>query len=366
MKFRFNPLYLILVIVLLVILQFNWNHKHKTYTFYGFAQNKETELNFEESLLIEEVRVKEGEYVQAGDTLLVATRHQEIDEVEINDAQYDREALRISEENRRLEIKSAIRRLEAQRLNKVAEIESDIRTLQAELDLNESILAEIKSVDVSDMNMDNHPTAAKIKALRNELNLITGPIDVEIEKLKSELKQSTPAQARMTKLAKEAIIHQTEYDKIVVAAPSDGLIGNIRYKEGENAKRFESLLSFYERNPTLVVGYVHENLIVHVNEGDSIEVISSYYQQNRLNATVIGLGTRIVEIPSRLRKIPDVKTYGREVMIQLPSRNDFLQKEKVILNLLNTENIPADALRNPRRKRDIKAKDLNKLLGEHE
>lgn len=362
MKFRFNPLYLILLIVLIFIFQFNWKYKNKTYTFYGFAQNKETEINYEESVLINQTFVTEGQYVKEGDTLLIAKRHQEFDEVEINDAQYDREAIRRNEAAKKIEIQSAIRRLEAQRLNKVSEIESDIRTLQAELDLNQAILSEIKSVDVSSMTVENSPKAAKIKVLRKEKELITGPIDVEIEKLRAELKAPTAAQIKMNKLSREAIIHQKEYDKIIITAPSDGLIGNMHFKLGENAKSFSTLISFYERNPTLVIGYVHENLIVHVNEGDSIEVISSYYSENKLKAEVIGLGTRIVEIPSRLRKIPEFKTYGREVMIQLPPQNDFLQKEKVILNLLNTDAIPTNISLEPQRNSNNLEKDINKLL----
>ena len=113
----------------------NWDFKHKIYTFYGFAQNKETEINFEESLLIESIYVTEGEFVKEGDTLLVATRHQELDEVKINDATYDIETIRRAESAKKLDIQSAIRRLEAQKLNKAVEIESKIRTLKAEMDL---------------------------------------------------------------------------------------------------------------------------------------------------------------------------------------------------------------------------------------
>jgi hypothetical protein len=52
------------------------------------------------------------------------------------------------------------------------------------------------------------------------------------------------------------------------------------------------------------------------------------------------LGSRIVEIPERLRKNPDLKTYGREVLIAIPPSNLFLQKEKVILNLLKKTSRP--------------------------
>ena len=363
-KIRFNPLYIIILIVLFVILKMNWDFKNKIYTFYGFAQNKETEINFEESLLIESIRVTEGEFVKEGDTLLVATRHQELDEVKINDATYDIEMIRRDEAAKKIDIQSAVRRLEAQKLNKSVEIESKIRTLKAEMDLNQAILAEIKSVDVSAMTQANSPIATEIKALEKELQLVNKPIDVEIEKLKAELTANqTPAASKIQKLRNEANLHQKKYEAIVITASTDGLIGNMHYKKGENAEKFSTLISFYEKNPTLVIGYVHENLIVHVKEGDSIEVISSYHPENKFNAQVISLGTRIVEIPARLRKIPEIRTYGREVMIQLPLQNTFLQKEKVILNLLNTEDIPNNIdTGEGRRKSNMTEKDFNKLL----
>lgn len=363
-KIRFNPLYIIIIIVLFVILKMNWDFRNKIYTFYGFAQNKETEINFEESLFIESIRVTRGEFVMEGDTLLVAVRHQELDEVKINDATYDIETIRRNEAAKKMDIQSAIRRLEAQKLNKSVEIESKIRTLKAEMDLNRAILAEIKSVDVSGMIQENSPIATEIKALEKELQLVNKPIDVEIEKLKAELAANqTPAASKIQKLQNETHLHQKKYEPIVITAPTDGLIGNMHYKEGENAVKFSTLVSFYERNPTLVVGYVHENLIVHVREGDSIEVISSYHPDNKCTAMVIGLGTRIVEIPARLRKMPEIRTYGREVMIQLPVQNTFLQKEKVILNLLNTKNIRNTInAEKGLRKSNMTEKDFNKLL----
>ena len=85
---------------------------------------------------------------------------------------------------------------------------------------------------------------------------------------------------------------------------------------------------------------MHESLILHVSVGDSLEVGSTSQPEHRIMGKVTGLGSRIVEIPERLRKHPQLKTYGREVLIQIPAQNPFLQKEKVVLNLLNTEGIP--------------------------
>jgi hypothetical protein len=66
-----------------------------------------------------------------------------------------------------------------------------------------------------------------------------------------------------------------------------------------------------------------------VNVGDSLEVYSLKVPGMVYDGVVTGLGSRIVEIPSRLRKLPEFKTYGQEVILSIPVVNGFLQKEKV-------------------------------------
>ena len=66
----------------------------------------------------------------------------------------------------------------------------------------------------------------------------------------------------------------------------------------------------------------------------SISIFSRLRPDIQNKGVVTTLGSRIVEIPPRLRKIKELKTFGREIIIEIPSDNPFLQKEKVILNLV--------------------------------
>ena len=122
-------------------------------------------------------------------------------------------------------------------------------------------------------------------------------------------------------------------DELIVA-PADGLIGNVHCKEGEKITSIRALISFYEESPNLVVGYIHEELILKINIDDSIVIYSSSRPDIQNKGVVKTLGSRIVEIPPRLRKIKELKTFGREIIIEIPPDNPFLQKEKVILNLV--------------------------------
>ena len=149
----------------------------------------------------------------------------------------------------------------------------------------------------------------------NLLASISGPNDIKSEILDTEIIQ-----------------YEKENDRLSIHAPSDGLIGSVSCKEGENISAFSTLMNFYKHNPTLVKGYVHESMILEVKVGDELEVSSSLHPDVKIKGIVFGLGSRIVEIPERLRKIAEYKTYGREVLIKIPEENDFLQKEKVLLN----------------------------------
>ncbi len=121
------------------------------------------------------------------------------------------------------------------------------------------------------------------------------------------------------------------------------MIGNVHVKAGEYLPSFKPLITLYEPNPSQVIAYVHESLLVKVNVGDKFIVQSMQDENNKFEGQVVGLGSRIVEIPERLRKMPDLKTYGREVVIKIPVDNSLLQKEKVkILFPQNLQNNPED------------------------
>ena len=54
-----------------------------------------------------------------------------------------------------------------------------------------------------------------------------------------------------------------------------------------------------------------------------------------LKGIVVNLGTRITALPERLKKIPELRAWGREVQINIQQDNLFLQGEKVRVQLLN-------------------------------
>lgn len=334
---KINILYwFVLPVTLYVIYKLFLNFSHETATFLGFAENKEMQINLDHPLLVNRIAVAPGQAVHKGDLLLEVT-HVELD-VKLSDVTHNISELEARKHITRAETQSNINRLKAQRIGKISDIQSRLHAIEAEINLNELLVKDLKSVNLSDSaSFINNPNQLRINALKEELRLAVQPLDIEIQHLESELRAQNPMEVEINRLKTQQEFIGKEQKRLAIYAPSDGLIGSVTCKAGENMAAFTSMISFYEKSPNMVVGYVHESLVVQVNVGDSLYVTSSLHNNEKCGGRVIGLGHRIVEIPERLRKVPEMKTYGREVLISLPANNRFLQSEIVILNVLKSQ-----------------------------
>lgn len=331
MRINVNLLYAAALPLFYLVYQMNMNFTKSTVQFFGFAENKETELSHDQPVLISSIKVMPGQAVRKGEILIEMERHT-ID-VKIHSATQDKELIGAQRASERTQLRRHIEQLQAQKAAKQAAIQAEIDELQATIAFNQGLLSELKSIEGAGVKGKNDPNMIKIKALQVQLATEVHPIDVQIAQLQTELAENKRAdQINRQKIDHEIDYLKDEQERLLVRAPADGIVGNILCKEGENISAFQPLINFYEPNPTVVRGYVHESAILRIREGDSMVVNSSLNPEYRVSGKVIGLGSRIVEIPERLRKVPEIKTYGREVLISIPSRNPFLQKEKVMLN----------------------------------
>lgn len=334
---KYNILYIAIIPMCFALFYMNKNLGKASTIFYGFAENKETELSHDKSVLIHKILVTPGQEVSKGQ-LLIEVKQSTID-FKFDNANLDLQRLETVEQQQKQQILNRIAQLKVKRTTDVEALNIEISALESKIQYNKSLIEDLKSIDIKNDDSANNPNAVKLQALKKNLQIITKPIDIEIDQLQKELASiSIPSQVQQEKLKGEIDYYKSEQGKLEILAPSDGLIGNIFCKEGENIAAFTSLLSFYEQTPTIVKGFVHESLLLQVEVGDMLTVSSTLLNDQKTEGQIIGLGSRIVEIPERLRKIPEFKTYGREVLIRIPKNNPFLQKEKVMLNSLDASN----------------------------
>lgn len=332
-----NLLYLVIPLAVWALCSIYGYLNRSTASFYGVAENQETQINLDYPVTVNKIYVTQGQFVQKGALLIEVTRT--AFDFKMSDLTHNIAELQAQDRLNIAEIRGELERLRAERAEKTGEIQAEIRLLESERTLNRNLFRDLKSLSVPDsLTEDASPYTAKLQTLRDELRLAAEPFDVEIARLQQTLKiASAPAQTQVSKLKKEIDLYHKEQERLKIFAPADGLVGSIHCRIGENIPDFTPLISFYEQNPNTVVAYVHESMILQIRVGDSLNVVSSLHPAERCRGRVSGLGHRVVEIPERLRKIPEIKTYGREILIEIPADNNFLQKEKVVLHRLEQE-----------------------------
>lgn len=339
---RFNILYLAVFLVGIGLYQMSFQFSKHTVSFFGFAENKETEINLDQPVEVVRILVAPGQKVKKG-TVLAEVRRKNLS-LKKSALSGKIEELQAKSQVRITAIQGDIEQLEAQKLAKQQELLSKIRAIQAEIDLNQSLIKDLKSISVQEKQQQLNPARIKIAALEEELQTTLDNFDLRIQQKQKVLRVGNqPTNAQLSQLEEEKAFYAAESEQLTITAPSDGLIGNIHCKEAEYMIAFRTLITFYEENPTLVKGYVHERMILEVKEGDTIQVASILHPEQNCLGIVTGLGSRIVEIPERLRKVPDLRNYGREVLIAIPRENNFLQKEKVALSLIQNGLISSSA-----------------------
>lgn len=322
-------------IAILIIAGILWlalgNTKSDVVSFYGFAETNETEINFNHSVVVDEILIAPGEYVEEGQILMKVARIKSKDFLQ--NQKFEIDELKAEEKIWKTNKEQDLRVLMSDQGIKMENINNQIQALEEELKYKKEIVSALNTIKTEEVNYK--PLLQKIEALKTEKELLKTSFGIEQEALRTEISMgNNPYRERRNLLLAE--IEFENNTKVIskdIVAPSNGLIGNVHCKEAEHIPAFRTLISFYEPHPSLIKGFVHEDLSLQVNIGDTFMVSSLKENTPSYEAKVAGLGSRIVEIPERLRKLPDIKTYGREITLSIDPQNTFLQKEKVGLEL---------------------------------
>ncbi len=331
---KINLLVLVFFLVLSYLVSFNCNHYSDVMVFYGFANNQEVNINLENSAQVTRIHVTPGQVVSEGDVLLEVARSSIA--VAQSDIHHDISKLKSQYHIWESELKNSLRALKAQKTEKRNALQSAISKLESEMKINAKLIKGIESIEqVKDHNGTN-PRQIQLEGLNEELRLSMLTYDIDIRKIEKELyNPENPIKIQIAKLGSNLEFMNEEVKSLNITAPNDGIVGNIICKVGENIPAFTPYITIYEQVPTHVRAYVLENLIPNIDIGDSIKVQSVSHSELSISGVVTGMGSRIIEIPARLRKNPNYSTYGREIEIRIPATNPFLQNEKVILKSIN-------------------------------
>ncbi len=307
---------------------------HQELSFYGFAESRATEINYNHSVMVDRIMVKPGQEVKAGEVLLELSRIKTKEQ--LGDQNFRIAELKAEEKLWEQKQQNDIDELKIELQGQLSEIEGKIKRTQSELAYKKSLVADLASIDIEPAETSYKPLEETLERYRQQKTDLQQLFDSRINGLKEVISLGqNPYREQIKRLVAEQKFDESQKVlPIIVSAPTDGLIGNISCKEAEHISSYSTLLTFYEPHSGIIEGFVHEDLTLEVTIGQKFMISSLKDETINYPGTVVGLGSRIVEIPSRLRKIAAFKAYGREVLIEISKDNLFLQKEKVSIKFI--------------------------------
>lgn len=319
------------LLALLAVAQTSLTGKEETTSFQGIAETREAIINSEKPVEIWKTHVVSGQVVKKG-RLLVELERPELT-MKINEISHQLEELKSQYLINKEQIRSEIHQRQAEQSALISEIEHKIEQIQSKYKFNKEMLSGLKSIP-QNSKCSSMPGSISIAVanLKKERQLTAKRFRTEIDDLNGRLASSeTPESIRQEQLKKELELLYEEKKALLILAPIDGLIGEVHCRAGEKISPFEPILTLHTRSPSYVRGYIHENIHNLASVGDSVSVTSVANEIRSVDANIVGVGSRIVEYPLRLKKRPEMQLWGREVEISLPENNPFLMGEKVII-----------------------------------
>ncbi|MFP4417524.1 MAG: DUF3616 domain-containing protein [Fibrobacterota bacterium] len=327
--------YTVLICIVVALIAITVHIRHEATKFFGIAEARERVINSEFGVEIKTLYITPGQAVTAGDTLM-ELRSPEID-LKINEYTHLVDVMKSRTKSQANLSKSEIRKVRNEYASRINEIRTEMEQLQAQYSINQKMTEQLKSIRKNSGNQDNgynNPTLIKIQNLKAELARLRESSALLQSNSNSHISFGVnPLQEQLEQYFDLLRLYQQQKKKLVIVAPIDGVVGEVNYKNGALVSAFDSIATIHSRSPSFVQGYIHENSYSSVKIGRKVSVSSVVDKDNMVTGEVIGVGTRIVEYPIRLRKISDLQMYGREVTIRIPRHNRFLLGEKVLISI---------------------------------
>lgn len=324
---KFNWFYLLVIILfgamLWVSLQYFKGSRHSSL---GVTQGKEYKINAGQPALVKAVKVISGQQVKAGDLLIELTSNTL--EIDIDKLRNRIQAMKSEQiENAKL-ADSDIAYMRADQGVFIEKINTEIGQAESEVKLNRKLTK--RFITTQDSVVNDHPIEIKLEALKKQRARQQEAIAIKVKDIlqKSESEQRLRTN-QISLLERELELLMNEKNTLNKFAAADGQVGNVYVRPGEQVDAFTSLLSINPVHPTTVVGFLtgkKEDLPL----GAKVMIQSYEHNSVAIDGKVIGYGA-VTELPEILQKSTAVKSFGREIFIEISVRNNFSTGEKVLI-----------------------------------
>jgi multidrug resistance efflux pump len=325
---KFNYIYILALALLLFFLPYLKYKLSNSDEFYGIAENPVRTINHDYPVEIIKIFKLQGEAVKAGDTLM-QIRRADLESKKHNlifeKSELDKKILREQEEHTSLLKNLRNRKTEVIKLY-------ELRINEAERNFKPQIEVAKNVFNVQEIEQLKKSFANQIADLNDKKTLELNDLNL---KTNNEILEYSARQAenitKLQKILKEQQLLESTENSLFVICPENGIIGMLELNPGDKLQAYSSLCKIYGTRPNIVTIYIGDNQLSSISIGDSVIISSLNISNYTLTGHVNALGTRITALPERLKKIPDLRAWGREVQILIPVHNELLQGEKVLV-----------------------------------
>lgn len=299
--------------------------------FYGIAENQIRSYSRPNEVIIQSIRVRLGQSISPGDTLMIFQPKSLFYKKE--DLASQSRLVDIDRQSDQFQIKQQL----DQALLKKNLIPEEYRVKTDRL-IRQKKMADSMSSLVLGAPVNNSRFDSEIQALDEMKKIDIKNNEIEIQVLERALSQSPdPSREKQSSIHAE-VSRLTEQEKeLVLVADTEGMIGQLDVQNGDPVPAYQSLIKIYSIHPNLVTSYIGEGYLGKVTLMDSVLVQSISETGYQLKGSILNLGSRIAAVPDRLKKIPELRAWGREVQIEIPEDNRLIQGEKVKVIFLPKE-----------------------------
>ena len=170
---------------------------------------------------------------------------------------------------------------------------------------------------------------ARILFLEKEMVNQSKQMEVRMIQMASRFTQDTSLIKGKIKILKNDLLKlKDESADLIQYAEQTGNIGNLNVQLNELVPPYQSILSIYSLNPTVIKAFINERGIAGLNVGAKVQVESTN-RMYRISGEIIEIGSRITSYPQKLNVINGVNSYGQEIFVKISENNQFLNGEKV-------------------------------------
>ena len=296
--------------------------------FRGIAEDAKQIVSSEAAVEILSIDVQPGEVVVSGDTL-VRLRNPELS-LRIAEILHDIEDASGDANLNKAESQRRIAEIRADYLARRSEYMGEIRMLEEQKQHNRTLVSGFRAMGIEQADTGGLDYQDRIKALQQQISVEEDGMHTQIALLEGNKgDMNRLASARAAALRSELTLLRDEESRLLIRSVTNGVVDSINFRVGEKVSPFTPILTISGHRPTLVRGYIPEKVRTKLEVGDTVRVSAVGMRPATVKGEVIGLGSRIVELPLRMWKMPDFPLWGREVIVRIPSDNPLLLGEMV-------------------------------------